>query len=171
MKIIFSLLLLLSATLSYSQETERLIKLSRPGYSISYPATWLVDTSGSSQAQFTFFSPKEDDNDDFSENVLLFIVDLSDESITLDKYVDLNAKDIRQNAQGLVNFTSKKLQSASGDFYKLTYDMTYQNFKIYTEQYYFIKDGKGYILNFSSEEGHLKELGQRIMNSFTLTGK
>jgi hypothetical protein len=44
--------------------------------------------------------------------------------------------------------------------------MTYGAFHLATEQYYFIKNEKAYVITFSAEEGKPMDLGEKILQSF-----
>lgn len=46
--------------------------------------------------------------------------------------------------------------------------MTYGNFKLFTEQYYFMKNEKAFVITFSSETGKSKITGEKISASFNL---
>lgn len=171
MKTLFSILFVLIAGAANAQKADSLAKLEKPDYTILFPSNWRVDTSGWNNTEFIIFSPKEHAGDNFSENVLLMIEDMTTDPLELDEYVESSAIVIKENAKDLKNFNQTKLRSVSGEFYKVSYDMTAGIYQVHTIQYYFVKNKKAYIVNFSSENGNMKEKGEEIMRSFSITAK
>ena len=151
-----------------TSDTPHKVEYSKKNYVIEYPSTWKMDTSKSFGTEFTLFSPKENKEDKFSENINLIIQDLAGKSIDLDKYAQLSEEQIRTNAKDLKGLNKIKTRSEPNEFYKFTFEMTYGAFILNTEQYYFVKDEKAYVITFSSETGKSKIIGQKILNSFKL---
>ena len=154
----------------YAQTSEpaHQVEYSKNNYVIEYPSNWKMDTSKLNGIEFTIFSPKENTEDKFSENINLIIQDLAGKSIDLDKYAQLSEEQIRTNAKDLKGLNKIKIGSEPNELFKFTFDMTYGAFTLNTEQYYFVKDEKAYVITFSSEKGKSKIIGQKILNSFKL---
>ena len=75
-------------------------------FSISYPETWRVDTSGQYGAAVIFFSPLDSAGDKFDENVNVLTQDLKGQNINLSKY-----KSITENQVSNVATKSKLMKS------------------------------------------------------------
>ena len=170
MKILATLTFILIASYAFSQteKSSTLSNYSSDRYSIKYPSSWRIDTSNNSGTEFAIFSPKENTEDKFLENVNLIIQNLSGKNIDLDKYANLSENQIKTNAIDLKEFQMTKMKKGLNEYYKLTYEMTYGNFKLFTEQYYFIKDEHAYVITFSSEINKSKIAGEEILASFSL---
>ena len=60
-----------------------------------------------------------------------------------------------------------RIRANSKDYYKLNYKMTYGKFKLFSEQYYFIKID-AFVVTFSSEINKSMAEGEKILESFTI---
>mgnify|MGYP000941004161 CR=1 FL=1 len=170
MKIISTLIVLTITSFAYSQtiKSQDLLKYISDSYKVEYPSSWRIDTSKQGGIEFAIFSPKESADDKFLENINLIIQNLSGKNIDLDKYAAISEEQIKSNAVNLKAFNMVKLKKGISNYYKLTYEMTYGNFRLFTEQYYFIRNEEAFVITFSSETGKSKDMGEEILSSFTL---
>jgi len=171
MKLFLTLTFIILTISSHAQinDTFQRVKYSKGNYAIEYPSDWKIDTSRLNGIELAIFSPKENDTDRFSENVNLIIQDLIGQNMDLEKYAQISENQIRKNAIDLKDFNAIKMRSGSSEYYKLTFEMEYGIFKLKTQQYYFIKDEKAFVITFSSEKGKLGTIGQMILDSFLFT--
>jgi hypothetical protein len=174
MKIIFTFIFVVVTSYASSQVdiTNRLTNYIKENYKIQYPNTWTIDTSRKMGAEFFIYSPKENENDKFRENVNFIIQDLNGQNIDLDKYAQITEQQIKDLATDGKIYDSQKIKTAESEYYKMTYGMTQGIFKLKIEQYYFIKDEKAFVITFTSELDKFeafKSVGEQILNSFKLT--
>jgi hypothetical protein len=148
-------------------------KYSKEKYSIEYPETWRIDTSNIPRAEFSFFSPKEDEIDSFSENINLIVRDLTKQNLssdaTLEEFEEFSEKQIKTLAVDVTEFSAKKIELNNSECYEINFDMTYQKFRLHTKQFYFIKNSKSIVLTMTCEQGKLekfKPIWNRISSSF-----
>jgi hypothetical protein len=174
MKVVFTLIFVAIGSFAFPQTdtTKQLTNYVKRNYKLQYPNTWTIDTSGKMGTEIFIFSPKENENDKFRENINFIIQDLSGQNIDLDKYARITEQQINDVATDGEIYDSKKIKTAESEYYKMTYGMTQGIFKLKIEQYYFIKDEKAFIITFTSELDKFdvfKSVGEQILNSFTLT--
>lgn len=145
--------------------------LNENSYSIQYPVDWDLDKSGRIGTSFILFSRSTSPNDNNRENVCLVIQDLQGQNINLDRFVE-NSLDQTKTILTNVNIIENKRMSENGqDFQKVIANLDQGIEKFKSEQYYFLKNGKVYILTFTCEIDKFekyKETGEKIMNSFKL---
>src|SRR5437867_1047648 len=100
MKLLFTLSFIAVTFWGFSQSdtTSRWTRYAKESYQIRYPGSWTFDTSKMMGSEFFIFSPKENDNDKFSENVSLVIQDLKGQNIDLDKYAQISEGQIKSLA-------------------------------------------------------------------------
>src|SRR5690606_5363722 len=65
-------------------------RFERDNYQIDYPKDWELDESGKHGTVIAILSKKENDDDQFRENVNLVIQDLKGKRVSLDKYTDVS---------------------------------------------------------------------------------
>jgi hypothetical protein len=65
------------------------VKFEKNTYIIEYPKSWRPDTSKIMGTDLFLFSPLENENDKFSENINILIQDLGEQNITLEQYKKL----------------------------------------------------------------------------------
>jgi hypothetical protein len=62
----------------------------------------------------------------------------------------------------------------SREYFKVIFTWNYEAFRLKVEQYYWIVDGKAYVLTFTSEQDKFatfSETGEKILNTFTFKNK
>jgi eukaryotic-like serine/threonine-protein kinase len=163
-------------------------KLDRVNYSIRYPANWDLEqkedkTPGVALLYpFTILSPIESSADKFRENVNLVIEQLAGrtidgvdgQNIDLDKYAKLSTNQLKLEMSNFQLIETKTIETSRHKYYKTIFTWDYEAFKLKVEQYYWITNGKAYVLTFTSERDKFSKFsktGEKILNTFTLKGK
>jgi PsbP len=145
------------------------LTFSENGYQISYPQTWSLDSSRMMGSQFFLFSPLESETDKFKENINLIIQDLAGQTIDLEQYATISEGQIKQFFSESNIIESKIDNSEQGQFLKLLYTIKQGNFNLKILSICFIKNGKAYLLTFTTEVDKytkFEKLGQQIIDSF-----
>lgn len=139
------------------------------GYSLHYPQDWTLDQSGQSGTSFIVLSQPSSPDDLFRENVNLLIQDLNGLNMDLDKYTQISLDQINMMLTN-GNIIENVRRKADGSvFQKVVYTGDQGVFKIYCEQFYWVKDKKAYVLTLTCETDQLdsyKEIGEQILKSF-----
>lgn len=159
-------------------------KFDRSNYSIRYPANWDLEqkentTGGTLLYPFAILSPLESPEDKFRENINLVIENLKGRTIegvdggtiTLDRYVELSAEQLKLQMKNYKLVENKKIENGRRKYYRSIFTWDYETFRLKVEQYYWVVNGKGYVLTFTSEQSKFAKfrgLGEKILNTFTL---
>jgi hypothetical protein len=155
-------------------------KIDRDNYSLRYPANWDLQQSENTEAGvnvsylFAILSPLESKQDKFRENINLVIEDLNGQKIDLDGYARLSKVQIESNFQNAKVIEQKKIDNGSRKHYKVIFTWDYEIFHLKVEQYYWVVNGKAYVLTFTSEETKFSKFrgtGEKILNTFILKTK
>lgn len=145
--------------------------LNEEDYSIQYPKDWELSQSGQMGTKFILFSALENQEDQFRENVNLISQDLGSNKLDLDQYTEISEKQIQTMLTNCTVYESKRIKNSSGEYQKLTYAADQGAFRLKFEQLYWIENDKAYVLTLTCEEStfsRFKEIGEKIMNTFTL---
>jgi len=148
--------------------------LTQDNYSIQYPTTWDLDTSGEMGASFILFSPLDSKEDQFQENVNLLIQDLAGMGIDLDQFVAISEEQVKTMVTNSNLLESVRMKPAYGEYHKIIYTGDLGIYHIKYEQYYWVIGEKSYILTLTTEldtYDAFKETGERILNSFAFNKK
>jgi len=143
--------------------------LNENGYSIQYPENWDLNKSGQMGMSFIILSRLSSDQDKFKENVNLLIQDLTGQNINLDKYVQISEGQISTMLTNGKLIESSRLNENNSEFHKFIYTADQGIYKLKTEQYFWVKNEKAYILTLSCETDQYekyKKIGEQILNSF-----
>lgn len=145
------------------------VQLNENGYAFQYPKDWTLDQSGQSGTTFIVLSQPDSPDDKFRENVNLLIQDLSGLGIDLGKYTEISLDQVKMMLTNgnIIESTRKKAYGET--FQKVVYTGDQGVYRIYCEQYYWVKENKAYVLTLTCETDQLdsyKELGEKILNSF-----
>jgi hypothetical protein len=163
-------------------------KFDRANYSIRYPTDWNLEqkqdkTPGTAMLYpFTILSPIESSTDKFRENVNLVVEQLKGrtidgvdgQNIDLDKYAELSTNQLKLEMSNFQIVETKKIENSRRKYYKTIFTWDYEAFKLKVEQYYWVANGKAYVLTFTSERDKFpkfRKTGEKILNTFTLKGK
>ena len=166
MRQILTLTFALVSTFCYSQLDK---SYSRPEYSIDYPQKWTLDTSKKLGDAIFFYSPFENAQDDFSENVNLMIQNLAGQNINLSSYKIITEKQIATMAVNGKLIKSIIEKTAKGDRYFVEYLMTMNNKDLHIKSICYIKSNFAYLATFTTKTGTFekyKKTGTEILDSF-----
>ena len=169
--LLLSITLVLSSIATLSVHSQEWKTLDDEVFSIEYPETWEINTSGVMGTKFIMFSPLTSENDAFRENVNFLIQDLSGKKINLNQYVEVSETQVKTLLNNSEIIESKRVKNKKQTYHKLIYTGEQGEFELHFEQYFFIVDDHAYVLTFSCEMDQLEdfqETGERIMNSFLL---
>ena len=120
-------------------------------YKIEYPTTWELNTEGLMGTSFLIFSPLEGPEDDFRENVNLFIQDLQGAKISMEEYVKLSEDQLASVINDYKpNFSKSKKQNGH-DIHHISYFGKQGIYDLEFEQQIYLTEGKAYILTFTRE--------------------
>jgi hypothetical protein len=145
-------------------------QLDKPNYSIQYPGDWELEQSGTMGSVFAILAPLESKEDKFRENVNLVVEDLKGQSIDLDRYAELAKGQLKSTMTNFNLVESKKNTNGTREYFKVIFTWNYEKFQLKVEQYYWVVDGKAYVLTFTSEQAkfaNFSETGEKILNTFT----
>ena len=145
--------------------------LSEANYSIQYPSTWELNQSGQMGTSLILFSPLENNEDQFRENVNLIIQDLTGQGIDLDKYSEISEGQVKTMITNSTLIESKRIKDENDEYHRLIYTGDQGIFHLKFEQYYWLENDKAYVLTLTCEQNKLwdfKDLGENILNSFSL---
>lgn len=146
--------------------------LTENNYTIQYPPTWELNQSKEMGTNFVLFSPVENSEDQFRENVNLLIQDLTGKNIDLDRYTEISEGQIKTMITNSTIDESKRIKKGNTEYHKLIYSGDQGVFQLKFEQYYWVIDEKAYVLTLTCQEStfsELKEVGEKMLNSFSIT--
>jgi hypothetical protein len=163
-------------------------KLDRDNYSVRYPANWDLEqkenrTPGAVMLyHFTILSPIESPKDRFRENVNLVVEQLrgrkidgvDGQNINLDKYTELSTNQLKLEMRNFQILETKIINNSRRKYYKTIFTWDYEKFHLKVEQYYWILNGKAYVLTFTGERDKFAKFrgtGEKILNTFAFNGK
>lgn len=168
----FLLLLCISTTPLFSQDVEdEWLVLDTTLFSVSYPSSWRLDQSGQYGTTFTINSPRDADEDQFSENLNLTIQDLTGYNLDFEAYIQISLEQIENMMENSVILRDETLFANGRQFHNLVYTSTQQDFLIQFDQYFWVIGNEAYLLTFSGEYGkaeNYKLFKEKMLNSFLL---
>lgn len=138
-------------------------------YSVKYPSDW--DFKSGSGDGFMVFSPLENKNDGFKENVNFLIQDLSAYDIDMNQYIQITLDEVKTMLKKSELIENKRIKKGKNEYHKLIYSGQMDSFHFTFEQYIWIKSKTAYVLTFASERdkfNKFKTTGEKIMNSFVI---
>jgi PsbP len=170
-KTLLSLFLLAFALVGFAQNTPAtdLQAYTQKDFTIKYPKIWALDTSKVMGSQVVLFSPIEDANDTFKENVNVMVQDLKGYNLTLKDYAELSEKQITTLVTNGKIYESKVVKTPLGECYQSTYSMEQETVKLKLMCFCYIKNEKAYLITFTALAEKFeayKNTGVQIMNSF-----
>ena len=164
---------LLTLTVSAQQKFETsdsLVNFTKGRYSLSYPASWKIDTSKAFGMDLLIRSPKTDSLDDFMENFNVFVQDLKGQEYSLAKMGKESETQIK-NIVTDVEILESRLDISLPQQYILKYKGRQGKYFLTTIQHYYLKDDIGYALTLTvknGEEAFYVPLGDKIFSSFKI---
>ena len=145
--------------------------LDEEGFTISYPADWELDQSGSMGVSFFLFSPLSDSSDDFRENINLLIQDLTGYELDLDQYTELSVEQVKTMMTDGEILLSEKLGEEGSEYQRIIYTGIQGNYDLKFEQFYWVIGKQAYVLTLTckrSEFDQYQATGEKILRSFIL---
>jgi hypothetical protein len=145
-------------------------QLDRSNYSLQYPVDWDLKESGDMGTVFVILAPLESKEDKFRENVNLIIEDLKGQSIDLDRYAELSKGQLKSVLTNFNLIDGQKKNNGDREYFKAIFTWDDATFRLKVEQYYWVVNGKAYVLTFTSEQdkfANFSETGEKILNTFT----
>ncbi len=95
------------------------------------PSSWILNEEGDGGTRFILFSPLEDKNDSFKENVFLISQDFSKYNLTVDQYVSNFTEQIESSVKDFKLISSTKLVADGKEFQKIIYTGKTKGFHSY----------------------------------------
>lgn len=147
------------------QENESWIEFTGEGYKISYPNTW--EKQELSDNNFSV-SPKDLEDDDYAENVMVVTQDLSETGEDLDALKE-NVLEEFDSVEGFEKVSCEETTLGGEKAYKLimkcsTGDVEFQSLQVFT-----VVGNKGYIFGFSGDNKgfeQYKEDAEEMLDTF-----
>lgn len=139
-------------------------------YSISYPENWEFNTNVQEGINFMILSRLSSSTDLFRENINLITQDLGGRNIALETYVEISESQVKKLIPNSNLIESSKKKKNGLEYQKVLYTGDQGGYKLKFEQYCWIKNGKAYVLTFTSEKDQFedfKDVGEKILNSFS----
>jgi hypothetical protein len=172
--LLFISLLLLTLSVSAQQSADKadfFTKVTRERYSLSYPKSWIIDTSKMFGMDIIIRSPKTDSLDDFIENMNVFFQDLNGMNYTLFKMGKEGEDQIKNMVTDVQIIDSRLDSTISPQTYILRYKGRQGKFLLTTIQHYYLKDEVGYALTMTikkeEEQSYILD-ADKIFDSFRI---
>jgi hypothetical protein len=172
MKFKVTFLFLLICTIAYSQNNTMDTSFVGSGFSIQYPSSWSIDTSGKMGTQLFIFSPLVVENDQFRENINIIIQDLQGLNIDLNTYKYITDDQLLNLVTSPTVYESKVYTSTPTPYYKAAYSMTQGKLRLRITSICYIKEDKAFLATFTCEEGQYQlyqSIGDQILHSFKVS--
>ena len=153
--------------------------LSKENYSIKYPPSWELNTSGEMGTSFILFSPLISKSEKFRTNINLIIQDLKgfdidSQTINLKEYSERSITEIKkQNIKSGGKIISSDLIKVNGiSHQKIIYTgVSKEGLKLQYEQYYWVQKNKAYVLTLTCQDYNFTDYqatGEKILDSFII---
>ena len=101
----------------------------------------------------------------------LMIQDLAGNNVDLKQFVEISENQIKTMITDAYIISSDRIKKNGVEYQKLIYTGVQGVYSLKFEQYYWVKDGKAYILTLTCEEDeydNYKVVGEKMMNSFKI---
>jgi len=137
-------------------------------FSVTYPQSWVIDTSGNSGMDFLILSPFNYEDDSFNDFVNLAIMPMYGSGKNLDTYIADVVRDIPFFYTKAIITKNNKEKKSGKDCYVLTYAGMLNTFPTAIHQYIWFENEKSYTLTYTAEQGSFEKWfknAERIMDS------
>lgn len=142
-------------------------------YKVLYPSNWEAKYNSSI---VLFYSPKDDINDQFRENVNVIIQDLSNHPLNISEYTDLTKKQIIDALGEGTILSIKDVKLADYKAKEIIYKMNKKtldgkDFNLQFKQVYFLQDNIAYLITYTAEITRFEQylvFADKMINSFSL---
>lgn len=145
--------------------------LNEPNYTIQYPDSFVVDTSGNMGMSFILLSKQTSQEDLFKENLNLVIQDLGGQNIDLDTYVKISEEQIKSLITDGNLMESVRIMENNTELHRIIYTGKQGQFNFKWQQRYWIANNKAYVLTLTCEEDQYNtyaELAEAIVKTFKI---
>ncbi len=165
------LAILVALSLSASLLAQNTVTYSTPEYDLDYPENWELDESKTKGPAIFFFSPVEDEEDQFRENVNIMVQDLSGTGLDFKGYIDLSKDQFK--GFGAKVYELRVVEEPTDGVQEAILSYAMEQFGLQLRCYQRLKmiDDTAYLITFTAEEDNyetfLKE-GKNLLNSFSL---
>jgi hypothetical protein len=143
-------------------------------YSIKYPATWELDTTGLMETSFVLFAPLKLKKDAFRENISLQVQAIDPKKMGMNEYTLLTEQQIIDRLAQSIILKSERSKTGDLECHTLIYTcLNYLKPLKYLRKHWVV-GSKAYALSFTCEEpdyGKFEPLVNEIFNSFELKVK
>ena len=141
-------------------------------FSISYPDSFEVNTSGMMNASLFLFSKQRGQEDLFRENVNIIVQDLSGHNIDLDQYVSISEEQIRNLVTESRIIETVRVKAFETEYHKVIFTGVQGQFDLKFVQHYYLKGSDAFILTFTCEISEFEKyehVGNEILKSFKIS--
>lgn len=145
--------------------------LTKSFYSLKYPTTWELDTTGLMESSFVLFAPLKSKKEAFRENISLLVQKVDERKMGINEYTELTEKQIIDRLAQSEILQSKRSKTGDLECHTLIYTgLNYLTPLKYFRKHWVIGN-KAYALSFTCEEPDYEKfepLVNEIFNSFEL---
>lgn len=135
---------------------------------MKYPTDWTLNKDFPSSLAF-FISPKDNETDDFLENVSIVVQDITDNPKNLEEYTDVYLKHLNFILKRMKITESRKDKLSKTSAYRIVYELEgSQGISIFT-QVWTIRDNKVFIITGASTVNQyesFKKIFEAMLKSF-----
>jgi hypothetical protein len=153
-------------TLPWMQEEMKTYE--KDGFSVEYPSSWIVDESGTMNTKVILKS--DEVKDGFSQNLNVIMQDVSAYGLNLDQLVGISEGQFKQMPKAKV-VSSERIKDEHGEKHAIVIQGDFSGPDVTVKQYYMLKGKMAYVVtytNLTKEYPNTKDLGDKILNSFTI---
>jgi len=165
--------LFVNACFAQNDSSRTWTSIHRTHYTIDFPSDMILDTTMEMGTDLFMNTYQENPADSFSENIVVAIqnLDEEEEGVTPGIYTAMQEDLLYEMYKEFTIEESTILNNASGQFHKWIYSGINENNRLKWEQYTFIAHKKAFVVTLTTKAETFekyKELGEKILNSFSL---
>lgn len=148
------LLLLIFSNLAHSQSPTAASKWKKyfspdKSFEVSYPENWEFNPKAGMGTIFVILSGRENDSDDFADNVNLIIQPLNGMDMTSEEFGISGKPFLRKMVTDYKEIDSKVVKLASREAYMILYTGKQGQYSLKYNQLFFVEKGKGYVFTYT----------------------
>lgn len=142
---------------------------SRSEFSIQFPDSLELDTTGQMGTSLILFSKTTSADDPFRENVNVMIQNLAGQKIDLNKYVEISEGQIKTMiTNGALN-ESKRVKEGDSEYHRIVYSGKQGEYDLKWLQYYWVVKDKAFVVTLTCEKNQYDRfvgVGEKVLKSF-----
>jgi hypothetical protein len=138
-------------------------------YSIRYPTNWTLDRSGKMDLEFMLLAEPTSPFNPFRQNINLLVMEL-EESMTLDEFTRLSEEQIETQVVDGKLLESRRITHLHGEFHRLAYSGKSAKFNLKFLQYFWLRNGRIYLLTLTCEIDKFDDYLETSKKSFRVSG-